>query len=224
MFGRMIGNAIMGAFDRVTPDLGEIYASAQSYRLDDWRLLQQGLVTSSGAATMAMPFAHLVGMAADFAFLMNRLSVCSFGIGAILGEEQGAGNILEAEDFAVVLSRWSDVDGVSNAAVAKVSAGLAKSLGGTEISKMLAKVAAEQAGILANKKLGAKVGTKVAAKLSGKMGTKIIGGMVPFLGPVVGGGVNLWFMIGIADEAESWYRYKLSLGGGNSANGAPVLA
>ena len=59
---------------------------------------------------MAIPGLHLIGIAADIAFLMNRMSVCSFGIGSIEGYNNDFGIILEKEDFAIVLSIWSGLE------------------------------------------------------------------------------------------------------------------
>jgi hypothetical protein len=208
----MFGEWVVNAFDGLTPDLDDLYRSASTYHLSDWRLLQQGLVTGSGAVTVAIPVAHLVGMAGDVVFLMNRMSVCSYGIGAILGARAERGSILEREDFAVVLARWSGDDGVSNASIAKAAGGAAGYVGGKVTTKLLAKLAAENAGILIGKKLGAKTGAKIAGKFAAKLGTKAVGGFIPFVGPAIGGGVNLWFITSIAREAEDWYRFKLSHG------------
>jgi hypothetical protein len=202
------GEWVSGAFDGLTPNHSDIYESAIKYSLGDWRALQSSLVTGSGALSVAIPGLHLVGIAADVAFLMNRMSVCSYGIGAIIGKDRGLGNILEPEDFAIVLARWGGDESVSDAAIGKACADLAGKVGGKGVTKILAKTMAEKGGILLGKKLAGKVGVKVGAKFGAKLGTKALAGWVPVLGAVVGGGVNLWFITEIASSAESWYRIK----------------
>lgn len=220
MFGFLrdkMGKAILRGFEELTPDIHGIYASAHSYVLSDWQLLQSSMVTGSGAASMAIPGLHLFGLAADVAFLMNRMSVCCYGMGAILGYDAGLGNILEREDFAVVLARWSGDDSLSNASVAKTAAGLAGHLGGKGVGKILASAAAANAGLLVGKKLGVKGGTKVVGKFATKLGTKAAGGFAPFAGPAIGGGVNLYFITSITNEAAEWYRLKISVERGGEA-------
>ena len=78
---------VIDAFNALTPDLRGIYSNAITYTLPNWKKLQATLVTSSGAAAVAIPGIHLVGVPADIAFLMNRMAVCSYGIGAILGNK-----------------------------------------------------------------------------------------------------------------------------------------
>jgi hypothetical protein len=153
----------------------------------------------------------MVGMAADVLFLMNRMSVCSYGIGAIIGSSQNLGDILEEEDFAIVLARWGGEEDLTNAALGKTCSELVAKVGGKAATKVLAKQAAKSAGILLGKKLAGKVGIKVGAKFGAKLGTKAVSGWIPILGATVSGGINLWFITGIADAAESWYRLKAEL-------------
>jgi len=212
------GDWVLQGFDGLTPDLPGIYGNAKLRTLSGWRTMQQSLVTGSGAAAAAIPGLHLVGMAADVAFLMNRMSVCSYGTGAIVGHTQGLGNFLELEDFAVVLARWGGDESVGDAAIGKTAADLVGKVGGKAATKILAKTAGEKAGLLVGKKLAGKVGTKVGAKIGGKLGTKAVAGWVPFLGAAVGGGINLWFITEIANEAQSWYLLKAATGKGDAEN------
>ena len=206
------GQFVIDAFDAVTPDINGIFLSAKSQSLSDWRTTQQGLVTASGAASVAIPGLHLVGMAADVAFLMNRMSVCSYGIGAIIGNNSGHGNMLETEDFAVILARWSGDDSITDAAIGKAAADLAGKIGGKSVAKVLAKTMAEKAGLLVGKKMAGKLGAKLGAKFGAKLGGKAAAGFIPFLGAAVGGGINLWFISSVAASAEEWYRIKTSAG------------
>jgi hypothetical protein len=208
-FSEWVGNA----FDGLTPDHDGIYESAAKYSIAEWKATQKTLVTGSGALASGVPGLHLVGIGADVVFLMNRMAVCSYGLGAIIGKSSGHGNFLESEDFAVVLARWGGDDSVSDAAIGKVCADLMGKVGGKGVSKVLAKTAAEKGGILLGKKLAGKVGAKVGVKFGAKLGTKAAAGWFPLLGAAVGGGINLWFITEIASSAESWYRIKAAQGG-----------
>ncbi len=204
---------VLKAFETLRPDLDGIYASAHAKPLADWTKGQKRLVTASGAGAAAVPGLHLVGMAADVMFLMNRMSVCAFGIGAILGTEAQLGNVLEPEDFAVVLAVWAGEGGIADAISGKGPAdgtgvGGGKVLG-KSVYRILAKTVAEKAGLMADGKLSGPLAGKVAGRFAGKLGGKAATGFIPLVGAVVGGGVNLWFLSGIATAAEQWFRFKV---------------
>lgn len=204
---------VLKAFETLRPDLDGIYTSAHAKPLADWKRTQQTLVTASGAGASAVPGLHLVGMAADIMFLMNRMSVCSFGIGAILGHEAQLGNVLEPEDFAVVLAVWAGEGGIAEAIGGKEQSDTSNVSGGKVLGKsvyrILAKTTCEKAGLLVNGKLSGSLAGKVAGRFAGKLGGKAAAGFIPVFGAMVGGGVNLWFMTGIASAAEQWFRFKV---------------
>ncbi len=202
---------VVDAFARLTPDVNGIYADAQAQALRDWRIKQQAMVTGSGALAIAVPGVHLVGMAADVAFLMNRMAVCCYGIGAIIGTNSGLGNMLEEEDFAIILGRWSGDESVSDEAIRKTHSEMVGELGAPVSSKVLAREMGKKAGILIGKKLSSKAGAKIGAKFGAKMGSKALAGFIPVLGAAAGGGINLWFITSIANAAQGWYNLKASL-------------
>ena len=211
--GSLVAEEWVGqAFDALTLDLPGIYEDARLQSLSGWRERQYALVAGSSAAAAAIPGLHLVGMAAEVAFLMKRMSVCAYGIGAIEGHSHGFGNFLELEDFAVILARWGGDDRVSNAAIGNAAADLVGKVGRNAMAKMLAKVAASRAGIIAGNKLAGDVSAKVGTKFLSKLGTKAVAAWIPFLGSALGGGINLWFIAEIAEEAQSWYKCKTSAG------------
>ena len=195
---------VLKAFEALRPDLDGLYTSAHAKPLAEWKRTQQALVTASGAGAAAVPGLHLVGMAADVMFLMNRMSVCSYGIGAILATEANLGNVLEPEDFPVVLAVWAGEE-----SVAEAIGGTGPKVLGKSVYRILAKTVCEKAGLLADGKMSRSLANKVAARFAGKLGGKAATGFVPLLGAVVGGGVNLWFLSGIATAAEQWFRYKV---------------
>lgn len=179
--------------------------------MSDWETEQLALVTGSGALAGAVPGIHLLVILADIAFLMNRMSVCSFGIGAIVGYDKSKENILEDEDFAVILGRWCGMEELQNAALAKTAADLSTKVVGKGVAKVLAKYACKYAGILIGKKLGGKFGAKLGAKFGAKLGGKVMSGFIPFLGGGVSAGINIYFISEICREAESYYKFKSSL-------------
>lgn len=205
------GKLVVDGFNALTPEIDSIYADAIRYTRSDWMALQKTLVASSGAAAVAIPVAHVAAIGADVAFLMNRMSVCSYGIGAIIGNSASHGNILEDEDFAFVLAKWSGVEGTSNAAMAKTAADLVAVAGSHTARQSLAKTMCKNCGIIVGKKMGSKVGVKLGAKFGTKLGGKLAAGFIPFLGMAVGAGINYWFIDEISGLAEEWYSIKAGL-------------
>jgi hypothetical protein len=203
---------VCDAFDAMTPNHSEIFEAAKPYSLDGWRTRQTALASAAGAGSGAIPIWGLATMPADIAFLMNRMSVCSYGVGAILGVQMRRGNVLEPEDMAVVLGRWAGDDDLADAAVAKASASLVGKVGGKAATSILAKTMAEKASLLVGKKIGGKLGAKLGVKFGSKLGGKVVGSFIPFVGAFIGGGINAYFMDGIGTAAEDWYRIKLSTG------------
>jgi hypothetical protein len=203
---------VLKAFEALRPDLDGIYASTHGKTLADWTKVQKAMVTASGAGASALPGLHLVGIAADVMFLMNRMSVCSYGIGSILGAEAGLGNVLEAEDFAVVLAVWANEGAIAEQISGKAPDGTGVGGGkvlGKSVYRILAKTVCEKAGLMPDGKLSGSLAGKVAARFAGKLGGKAATGFIPLVGAVVGGGVNLWFLSGIAAAAEQWFRFKV---------------
>jgi len=80
---------------------------------------------------------------------------------------------------------------------------------GKSVYRILAKTVCEKAGLMTDGKMSGSLAGKVAARFAGKLGGKAATGFLPLIGPVVGGGVNLWFLSGIASAAEQWFRFKV---------------
>lgn len=203
----------------MTPDLASLYEGSHHYVLDDWKLQQNSLVTGSGALAVAIPGLHLAGLAADVGFVLNRMGVASYGVGAIRGYDEGLGNILEDTDFAAVLTYWSGDEDFREAMKGKASASMTTKLGLKLGSKVFAAGAAphltaymlSSSGYLVGRKFMGKAAAKAAAKFAAKFGGKALAGWVPILGPVVGGGVNLWLLSSIIDSAQEFYDDKIAL-------------
>ncbi len=202
------GKLVIDAFEKLTPDLDAIYGDAKFSSTDNWLRKQKALVTGSGAAAMSIPGAHIALLTADVVFLMNRMSVCSYGVGAIYGYERFTQNLLEKEDFSNILALWAGDEEISTMVEGKVAVDIASKVGGKVGVKLIGKTIAKSSGVLIGKKLGGKVGAKVGAKFSGKLLGKAAGGFLPFLGPAVGGGINYWFISSISNSAEKYFDFK----------------
>lgn len=214
-----IAETFIRTVDGFTPDVDNIYADASRYTLSSWQNTQRAMVGASGAAAVAIPVAHLAGIAADLAFVVNRMGVSSFGTGAIMGNDRNYGNILEREDFGAVMAYWAGDDGIREAMNGKGAADMASKAGFKIATKLYGKTAAitltqtmlASSGYLVGQKLGGKAMAKVASKVAAKFAGKAAAGFVPFLGPAVGGGINLWIISGILDAAQEFYGDKIGL-------------
>jgi len=189
---------VVSGFNSLTPDINGTFNSARSYSMNEWCNMQKAAVTGSGAAASAIPGAHLAGAAADIAFLMNRMAVCSFGIGAIYAANNGLGNYLEDEDFAVILGLWAGNAELKAAISGKAAADAVAHVQSKASLKFLAKHMAKSSGILIGRKLAGKTAAKIGGKFGAKMRWNIAAVFVPILGAAVGGGINLWFISEIA--------------------------
>lgn len=210
-----IVKAVIEAFEKLTPDIDSIYEDAKSYNISDWRAKQQALVIASGATAISIPGVHLTVLAADIAFLMNRMSVCAYGIGAIYGYSRYSENILEEEDFANVLALWAGDDSISQMVAQKAGIDavvkVAVKAGGKLGIKLIAKTIAMSGGILVGKKFAAKTGVKVGTKFAAKIAGKFGAGFIPIVGAFAGGWINWYFLTGIADAAEKYYKFKCDI-------------
>ncbi len=200
-FGEILANSV----NAMTPDLDSLYAGTKHYSIDDWELQQRALVTGSGAAVVAIPGVHLAGLAAEFAFVVNRMGVTSYGVGAIKTPAD-IENPLEREDFMELMKGKGAAD-----LSTKVGVKLVTKVGGKLALSSLAPTLMSTGGYMIAKKVGAKTLAKPAAKFAAKYAGKALGGFVPILGPVVGGAVNLWLISSIIDASKSYYHDKFQL-------------
>jgi hypothetical protein len=219
-----IGQAVLDGFAKLTPDLNGIDSEARGYSRGAWQTMQTAAVAGSGAVTVLLPGFHLLTLVADVGFLINRMSVCAYGLGALAAEKKGMGFVLEQEDLAAILARWSGDTSVSDAALSKMAASGAAMCAGTALGVKFAEMAVKHAGLLIGKKLGGKVGAKVASKFVGKYIGKVTSGFIPFVGPAICAGINTWFITEMCMAASSWYTTKLrwAEGGLGEAGLAPA--
>ncbi|GGR73776.1 hypothetical protein GCM10008959_38860 [Deinococcus seoulensis] len=204
-----LGSAVISTFDSLTPDLDELYKAHRERNLDEFTGGQSLAVMASGAVSGAIPGLHLVGAAADIAFLMNRMAVCCYGIGAIKCHQSLGDNFLEREDFALILALWSGDEDITKVVTNKVGADLV-GVGGAKLAlKSLSKGLGHQFGVIAGNQLAGKVGAKVGAKIGAKAGAKFAAGWVPILGGIVGAGVNSYFLSEISQAGKRFYDFKV---------------
>ncbi len=209
-----VGDAVLETFATLTPDLRGIHNDAIGYSRGGWQALHTSAVGVGGAVFTSIPGLHIAGLIPDLVVLVNRMAVCSFGIGAIAAKEQGRDFILEEDDMPAILSRWAGDDCLSDASIAKLSSSGAIAYAGQPAGAMFANLAVKHAGILVGKKMGGKAGAKVTAKFMAKYGGKLVGGMLPFVGPGICGGINVWFITEMCSAASGWYAAKLKYGFG----------
>lgn len=104
-FQDALNEAIIRAFEGLGGDPERVSAQTAEYSLSDWITLQSSLATAAGAGSNLMPGAHLVALTADMAFLLNRMAVTVWGIGAIKSCV-----VTGKLDFANVLDLWTGAD------------------------------------------------------------------------------------------------------------------
>lgn len=200
---------VLKTFAELTPDLRGIDKQARSCTRAEWQTLQTAAVGASGAVSVLVPGAHLLALAGDLAFVINRMAVCCYGIGAIAAKDQNREFVLENEDMAAILARWAGDDSVSDAAIAKMASSGAAMFAGKPVADLFAKAAVHHAGLLAGRQLGGPAGAKIASKFVGKYMGKATAGFLPFFGPGICAGINVWFISQMASAASGWYATKL---------------
>lgn len=218
---------LIEVFDTLGGDPSLAIGAAQNYSsIGFWVASQAAQAATTGAIAVAIPFAHLPALAVDVAFLLHKMCFCSWGIGALHGC-----TVDGKEDFAIILRLWAgDLQETELPVVlstAAVSGLLAVGIAQYGVAGLVGKAAAEAAKaatIAAGQKIGAKGAAKAAGKLTGKIGekaaskiaakfvskfkTKSIAGFLPLIGPVLGGGINAYFVKDIADSAGVYYAAK----------------
>ncbi|GAA4878501.1 hypothetical protein [Actinomycetospora straminea] len=241
---RIPSNLITDAFNAMSGDPQTAIRAAQNFKSKKaWVAWQASQAGAAGGAAAAVPGLHLPALAADLAFLMYKMSFCSWGIGQIYGCK-----VEGKYDFAVILALWAGsltenelpeaigagvavgalavplAVGISQYGVAGVAgklagtgASVAASAGVTKLGlKSAAKSAGTVAGGLAGNattKLVEKAATKLGPKIAAKLTSKSVAGFLPFAGPVFGAGINAYFVRSISKAASAYYLEKKALVG-----------
>jgi hypothetical protein len=184
----MVSNSIIiEAFDALGGDPSEAVESASSYAsTDSWINVQAAQVGVAGATAMAIPGMHLIGMAADMAFLMHKLAYTCWGIGEIKKCV-----VLGKDDFANILALWSgaaslaelDRRAISKAAFETAAIAGGGTVAGLSVAAIAANLTGQQiamfggqvAGSLLAKKAAVKTASKASVVMAGRMGSKLGG-------------------------------------------------
>jgi len=202
---------VIAAFEKLTPNIDSIYSEYNDSSVAEIHTMQKAAVTASGAGAVAIPGMHVLGIAADVTFLLNRMSTSSYAIGASICYEENLGNILEEEDFAAVLAVWCGELDLVNLSTGKLAADLSTKVAGKTALKIIGKTICKAGGYMVGYKLGGKLAAKIGTKFGAKLGAKIGLGFIPFVGAAAGGGINWFFIDGIMEAAEAYYKKKVEI-------------
>lgn len=207
----------------MTPNLGEMYDDAKRHTLSDWETQQKTFVTTTGvgAGLIPVPGLHLPAALADLAFVVNRMGVTAYGVGAIEGYDEDFGNVLEEEDFVGVLGYWAGDEEFKHSFKIKGSAAafkVAAKVGGKVAAKTVTKSVLASLGYLVASRAGLKSIAKTAPPLAnaalamaGKAGVKVGGAWVPVAGSMLSGGINYWLISSVSTAAIEFYNDKLNI-------------
>lgn len=180
-------SVVIDAFDALGGDPTSAVAAAATYSsVDSWVNSQSAQVGATGGAAMAIPGLHLLGMAADLAFLMHKLAYTCWGIGELKGCV-----VLGKDDFSSILALWSgaaSLHELDRRAISKASLEAAVLAGGGTVAglsvaaiaahmtgQQIAMIGGQVAGSLLAKKAAAKTVGKTAVVMAGRMGGKLGG-------------------------------------------------
>lgn len=228
---------IVDAFDFMGGDPSTAIESAGNYSsIEEWKAWQAGQAALVGAAAMAIPVAHIPLIVVDVAFLLHKMAYCCWGIGSLHGCEieskEDFSVILGL--YTGVVTEDVLIASVGTGSLALVGGQIAnmglpafigkltgkgasmgaKTIGAKVGGKAAGKVIAASAPLISQvsgkvaEKITAKVAAKAATKAALKASSDFIAGFAPFLGALVAGGVNTYFVLSIADSADVYYRTK----------------
>ncbi len=166
-------------------------------------------------AIMTWGIGHKMGVTVDARTdLANVLALWSHAISESDLHEVlalGSAAILTGAGMVALGVHHMGATGFANAVAVQI---VSKSAGATA-GALVSKVGGKGAGKAVSKvtgKLAAQamqtIAPNLGAKVAAQMGAKHVGGWIPIVGAVVGGGINYWIMSSMADAAQTYYRYK----------------
>lgn len=207
----------------LSPDVGTIYREASPYTMDAWETKQKTLATMAGVGSglIPVPGLHLPAAVADVGFLINRMGLTAYGIGAIACYDEDFGNLVEEEDLVPILGYWANDDETKNSFKVKGAGAVSKvaiKVGGKAAAKVVSKTVLTSMGYLVASRLGLKSVMKTAPPLvaaasafAGKAGVKVGTSWVPAAGAAISAGINYWMISSISTAAIEFYNDKLDL-------------
>jgi hypothetical protein len=184
---------------------------AERHDLNSWKRGYKLMITSSGAASGALPLGlALPAIPADLVFCAYVGTRTCFGIGHILGKE-----VDYDLDIQHITAIWSGLakgsttvpEGKTGIEIVALKALPAKAVV-KPITKVGGKILAKATLKASSKivtKLSAKASSKATAKLVAKISAKSAASFVPLLGAVVSAWVNNWLVDGLVDSAIEYY-------------------
>jgi hypothetical protein len=230
MGATITANVVVDAFDAMGGDPRSAVKSARSFpSISGWTAWQVTQAAVVGGIAMAIPVAHVPALVLDVALLIHKMAYCCWGIGSI-----HRCRVDGKDDIALIMAYWAKdlketelsalistglvgtAITASGPAFVSTVAGMAASEFGTAAGiglfskvglKGVAKPAGKAVGAVAGKAMS-KAAAKIAAKIGAKFAVKGCMGLVPFVGPLVGAGVNGYFVKDIADAADFYYKTK----------------
>lgn len=211
---------------------------AESFSINGWKLFQAaqaGAVGAVAAAPGAVVFgSHIPLIAFDVYCLLHKMAYCCWGIGSIrkcdleqedfpiilgiytgviteaaLAASVGAG-VIYAGQTAINIGLPTFIAKAAGVGAGEATRALGMKMGGKVIGKAIA-ASAPLVELVSGKlaeKFAVKIGAKLAVKSFFKSVTSSVAGFVPFIGSVVAGGVNIYFVVSIADAADTYYERK----------------
>lgn len=206
------GKYAADAFAALTPDLEGIYDAAKGSNLASVRRTQTALAATSGAVSFAIPFLHVPMAAADLAVTTNRMAVAAYSIGAVKGELYGKGNVLEEEDFAIILGLWCGYTDIEQIVRMKDDQDHREAMQQEAGVKALGRTAIKYLGALTAEQLLHRMAGRLAARIGTRAGSKMTLGAVPVIGAAVGAATNSLMMDNLCDAAETYYDWKCGPG------------
>ncbi len=177
-----------------------------------WRRDQNRRAALSGAVGGLIPYDHAVGTFGRGIALLSRLAEFVYGIGAIAGTKAGAPDIIEREDFVIVIANWVGEEAVSEAALAKLCRNdFTPQLERDDDPMPIAQEVAKKAGLIVSGRVSDKLAESVANRIEAIVRRRARAAWIPIYGAVVGAKVSARAMREIEAAAESWYRWKCGI-------------
>lgn len=218
---------------RAAGEYDDVREAATGYAsLAAWKRSQLVQVGTTGAIGGGVPGYHLVTVPLELAVLVRKIGRASWGIGCLHARDTGQDLVDPADDLFAILAAWGkDMTRKDYHGIAASAAGLGFLVAGQSYPSFAAAAIANAFGMAAGKaaavvlgsvagdivtknlKLGSmpalqKITEKFMVKLVGKSAGKMLGGFVPLVGAVVGGGINVYLLTKVMAAAEIYYSEK----------------
>lgn len=225
--GRKVNEALLATASSVE----DVRADAAGETLASWRTLNCLTAGACAAGNLLPGPAALAALSLEIPVLLNIVSRAALGTGIIVNGDAAD------EDYPLILAHWSgalklddDLKLAVQAQLSGAAAAAVTSAAGVAAAKAIAGAAGAKAAVKAGAKLNALVlssammavagkqgavhiGTKLAAaNLAAKIISSLPARLVPFVGAGVAAAVNAWFVNGMINAAESYYRFIGDIG------------